>query len=128
MAPELVDDSTIAPSMASDVYSWALTSYEILSTCLPYHDRANAPLVNFGALRTAMQVVAGTLRPDLSLVREDCPPALVSLVRRAWDSDPRKRPAMAAVVREVAAMADEAARCGDGGGGGGGALPGQVDN
>ena len=47
-------------------------------------------------------LVRGSLRPDLAAVRADCPPALVALLRRCWDSDAACRPPMAAVVAEVA--------------------------
>ena len=54
-------------------------------------------------------LVRGSLRPDLAAVRADCPPALVALLRRCWDSDAARRPPMAAVVAEVARIEREAA-------------------
>lgn len=36
MAPELVEDPTVAASTASDVYSFAVTAWEILTCRLPY--------------------------------------------------------------------------------------------
>jgi serine/threonine protein kinase len=120
MAPELVEDPSVAPSMASDVYSWAITAWEILTTRLPYHNEKNEVVNDILTLKAMNALVRGTLRPDLGAVREDCPPAIVALVRRAWDSDPRKRPTMASIVDELMRIAADVE------GGESGALPGQV--
>jgi hypothetical protein len=79
------------------------------------------------ALKVMNALVAGTLRPDLGAVRADCPPALVALVQRCWDSAPRKRPAMREVVAELERIVAAGAAGGEGGAGdAAAALPGQA--
>jgi len=98
LAPELVEDPTLAPSMASDIYAWAITAWEILSMRLPYHDENNQPVLNFLSLKSQNAIVSGRLRPDLVAVRSDCPASVLALIQRAWVSEPRDRPSMAKCV------------------------------
>ncbi len=103
LAPEMVADSDTPPSMASDVYSWAITAWEILACLLPYHDTEGNVLVNVDKLQARLDLVNGKLRPDISRVRPDCPPSVVALIQRAWHSDPRFRPGVADIVAELQA-------------------------
>ena len=101
MAPELVEDPSVAPSLASDVYSWAITAWEILTTRLPYHNEKNEVVNDILTLKAMNALVKGTLRPDLNAIRDDCPKAIVLLLKRAWSSDIPERPTMANVVEEL---------------------------
>jgi serine/threonine protein kinase len=109
LVPEMVEDSDLAPSVASDVFSWAITTWEILTTSLPYHDAAGAMLVNVDKLKSRNDLVSGALRPDLDAIRPDAPRALVELLVRAWSSNPRSRLAMAAVAAQLEAILARAA-------------------
>lgn len=110
LAPELIEDSTAAPSLPSDVYSWAVTAWEVLTLHLPYHDAGGTLVVNLDRLQAMIDLVAGKLRPDMALVRPDAPAALLTLIQAAWHSDPRSRPKMSEVVQQLQALlTDEAA-------------------
>ena len=125
MAPELVEDQNVAASMASDVYSFAITAWEVLTTRLPYHNELGEVVHDVLTLRAMNALVRGTLRPDLSAVRADCPPALLVLLQRCWKSEPRERPTMVAAVAEIGRImrgAEAAAAAA-----GAGALLGHVD-
>ncbi len=87
-------------------------TWEILTTRLPYHDAAGAMLVNVDKLKSRNDLVSGALRPDLDAIRPDAPRALVELLVRAWSSNPRSRPAMAAVVAQLEAILARAAEGG----------------
>ena len=103
-APELLDDPTAAPSCASDVYAWAVLAWEVLSRRLPYHDGDSSPCINLERLSVRVDIVRGTLRPDIVHVRIDTPRALVALIQRAWSSDLSERPTMDEVVSELTSL------------------------
>ena len=124
MAPELVEDPSVAPSMASDVYSWAITAWEILTTRLPYHNEKNEVVNDILTLKAMNALVKGTLRPDLNAIRPDCPIAIVTLLKKAWSSEVQERPTMAAIVDEVMRIAASSATADADSGGG---LPGQIE-
>ena len=88
-------------STASDVYSFAVTAWEVLSCRLPYHTERGEVEHDVLTLKSMIALVSGRLRPDVGVVRADCPPALLALVQRCWDSEPRRRPGMPAVVVEL---------------------------
>ena len=78
-----------------------MTSWEVLTTRLPYHDEYGNIQHDVLTLKAMNALVSGKLRPDVSAVRADCPPALVALLQRCWDSEARNRPTMVAVVEEL---------------------------
>ena len=82
MAPELVEDPRFAPSTSSDVYSFSITAWEIISRRLPCHNDNGEMQHDVMTLKTMIALVSGLLRPDLAAVRADCPPALVALLQR----------------------------------------------
>jgi serine/threonine protein kinase len=122
MAPELVEDPSVAPSMASDVYSWAVTAWEILTTRLPYHNEKNEVVNDILTLKAMNALVKGTLRPDVNAIRPDCPAAIITLLKKAWSSDMSERPTMAKVVDDLMRIEASAASDTDSGG-----LPGQIE-
>lgn len=82
MAPEVFEGSTYTEKC--DIYSWAITLWEILSRRKPY-----AEMGGF-ALRILWAVSHGT-RPCLL---RNCPKILEDLMVRCWDKDADKRPQM----------------------------------
>eukprot|EP00243_Klebsormidium_subtile_P003289 TRINITY_DN16641_c0_g1_i1.p1 TRINITY_DN16641_c0_g1~~TRINITY_DN16641_c0_g1_i1.p1 ORF type:complete len:556 (+),score=117.73 TRINITY_DN16641_c0_g1_i1:123-1790(+) len=79
MAPEVADDGPY--SGKSDVYSFAMTCFEILSGSVP-----------FSTLKTdvaVMRAVDRGVRPELP---ESCPAELRALVESCWQHDHRARP------------------------------------
>ena len=100
-APELIDDPSQHASKASDVFSWALLAFEILSCLLPYHDAQGEMTVNLEKLSSKIEFVKGALRPDLTLVRPDTPPSVRTLLHRAWASNPADRPTVDQIVGEL---------------------------
>lgn len=104
LAPEMLDDGTLLPQCASDVYSWAVTAWEILTLRLPYHDAEGVPTVNLAKHSTLTGLITGSIRPDLSVLRVDTPPPLVALMQRAWAPTPAERPAIGDVLKELQAI------------------------
>jgi serine/threonine protein kinase len=93
--------------MASDIYSWAITAWEILTTRLPYHNENNQPVLNFLSLKSQNSIVSGRLRPDLLAIRSDCPSEILTLIQKAWSSEPRERPSMAKCVLSLIEIVSE---------------------
>ncbi|GAB5370012.1 hypothetical protein AAMO2058_001455800 [Amorphochlora amoebiformis] len=89
-APELLckERTNIVPTSKADVYSLAMTFYEIYSRKIPYedweNDRKDRP-----ELTVEEAIIAGSYRPEIPL---NMPDSLKSLIEQGWASDPQQRP------------------------------------
>jgi hypothetical protein len=97
MAPEMfgIDRSTvqwpqIAHAFKTDVYSFALVCYEILTRKQPFEDVLRSELYNWITVRRE--------RPELP---ERCPRRLASLIQRCWEHDPCVRPNFPEICTEL---------------------------
>ncbi|KLL02714.1 MAG: hypothetical protein MRECE_50c002 [Mycoplasmataceae bacterium CE_OT135] len=79
VAPEVLNKKGYTP--ASDIYSWGMVAYEVISGLPPYHD---LPHNNYLALK-----ICEGVRPRF---RVKIPALLKDLIERCWDADPKKRP------------------------------------
>ncbi|KAG2447105.1 hypothetical protein HYH02_007854 [Chlamydomonas schloesseri] len=118
MAPEAFDVThAVGLSDRADIYSFGVVLWEMLTGVRPWSG------VNM--LQIAVAVTMRQERPPLSLLAPPrCPARLAQLVAHCWESDPRRRPAAAEVVKTLALVQQElimAARHAGGGGGGAGA-------
>ncbi len=95
MAPELMfepkeDSSTMKYyPLKSDVYSYAMTCYEILSGLTPFEGIS---------IRELPQKVRAGLRPTLPT---SLPASLLSLIECCWDGDVRRRPSFSRISTEL---------------------------
>ena len=105
MAPELMTDhATVGPkSMGAagaewkpqliDVYSFGVLLFVALVRTKPYQRMVRESRMNLWALRNK---IVNDLRPDKDTECEaalaELPPAVVDLMRRCWDKDPRQSP------------------------------------
>jgi serine/threonine protein kinase len=76
---------------AADVYSYAITCYEILTGRLPYKAKLDPCELKF-------QIKFKNLRPHLP---DSLPPYLVTLIKRSWNSDARKRPTFSHICTDL---------------------------
>jgi serine/threonine protein kinase len=97
MAPEMfgIDRSTvqwpqIAHPFKTDVYSFALVCYEILTRKQPFEGVPRSELCNWITVRHE--------RPELP---ERCPRRLASLIQRCWEHDPCHRPNFPEICTEL---------------------------
>jgi hypothetical protein len=94
MAPELFEEQYSQPNQeqfkASDIYSYAVTCFEILTSESPF-----AEAKNHAEVRAAVK--AGT-RPHLP---DSLPTSLQSLIRRCWDADASSRPSFSEICAEL---------------------------
>lgn len=92
-APEVLHlQETEGPSYAwkSDVYSFAMVCYEILSGKVPFEDMASLSF-------WARSILKGE-RPTLP---QHCPPALKTLIESCWVHDYTARPNFASICKEL---------------------------
>ncbi|KAL6748367.1 kinase-like domain-containing protein [Haematococcus lacustris] len=91
MAPECFQANTVTPQ--SDVYSWAIIMWEMLTGQLPWYGCNNAAIIGAVAFRDE--------RPELPESAERCPPDLAALITRCWQPDPRDRPSAGELVKSI---------------------------
>lgn len=91
MAPEILDGKPY--NKKCDVYSFGICLWEIYCCDMPYLD------LSFADMTSA--VVHHNLRPE---VPRCCPHALADIMRKCWDANPDKRPAMSEVVQMLEAI------------------------
>jgi serine/threonine protein kinase/sugar lactone lactonase YvrE len=98
LSSELIEDQSMQPSKASDVYAWACVCWEIFTCRIPYHNDAGELVQDLTKLRNLTAIVTGKMRPDLSVLRPDAPPSIVEVMKRAWDPEPRDRPLIGEIL------------------------------
>lgn len=93
-APELHNALDLEMSGESqrpaDVYSFAMTCYEILTGRVPFDDVPNTEIY---------ERAVGGIRP--SLEEYSMPPILKGLIERCWATDPKERPNFAEICRSL---------------------------
>lgn len=72
-------------STRSDVYSFGICLYELLTSLLPYDDIKNRDQIIF-------MVGSGLLKPNFKNIRRDAPKTLRSLLEKCIQYDPNARP------------------------------------
>jgi serine/threonine protein kinase len=78
-----------------DIYSLAIMLWELLA--------GERPWQGCNVLDVAIKVVLQGVRPPLERLPESrCPPKLRTLIKSCWETDPRRRPAAAEVVKVLA--------------------------
>ena len=111
-APETFDSHF---TEASDVYSFAVTLWELASRALPYGDMADQAIM--------MAVYLREERPDLEQVEARCPPMVIETIKKCWAHDPKDRPTFKVVAESLgtldAALNTAAGTAGAAGGGDG---------
>ncbi|TYI66745.1 hypothetical protein E1A91_D09G246700v1 [Gossypium mustelinum] len=91
MAPEILEGKPY--NRTCDVYSFGICLWEIYCCDMPYPD------LSFADVSSA--VVRQNLRPDIPRC---CPNSLANIMKKCWNANPEKRPAMEEVVRMLEAV------------------------
>ncbi|CAL9688627.1 unnamed protein product [Knipowitschia caucasica] len=84
MAPEHLESIHTPSTEKSDVYSFAIVVWVILTGEEPYANARSEDHLS--------QCVRNGNRPAEDLIPQDVPPQIVQLMRRCWDPDPLQRP------------------------------------
>lgn len=90
MAPELLSENVFTEK--SDVYSFAVTTYEVLTRAHPFEDMSQAQIV----MKAALKEERPTISPKLL---DRIPADLVAIMEKCWLHEPKERPTFADVVR-----------------------------
>jgi serine/threonine protein kinase len=75
----------------TDVYSYAMTCYEVITGCVPFEDRSPRD-------------IDGVLRGERPALPDDTSPILVDLVGKCWHEDPLQRPSFRAIAETLLSL------------------------
>lgn len=76
---------------ASDVYSFGIVAWEVLSRELPWASVTHAKDVH-------IRVVLNDLRPDIPA---EAPADLADMMRACWAAEPKARPAFSSILKDM---------------------------
>ncbi|KAJ3594323.1 hypothetical protein NHX12_003630 [Muraenolepis orangiensis] len=93
MAPEHLEDINARSTEKSDVYSFAIVLWVIISGQDPYENAINETHIN--------SCVRNGHRPAMDLIAEDTPKEMVELMKSCWQQDPQNRPTFAKNLEEL---------------------------
>ena len=71
------------PSEKTDIYSFGILAWEVLTQLKPYSDITSA-------VELSVKIHEG-VRPDINLLPKDCPYAIRNMIERCWDTDRNNR-------------------------------------
>jgi serine/threonine protein kinase len=80
MAPELHDPDDGKSSKATDIYSYGVTLWELVTREIPFKN-ANSPYV----------IPGWVLVGKTNKIPEDCPPKLTEMIKKCWEFKPENR-------------------------------------
>ncbi|XP_066998430.2 serine/threonine-protein kinase mos [Anabrus simplex] len=90
-APELFKGEK--PSEKADVYSFAITMWQILSQCVPYEGLESHSII--------YRVVANEYRPDIVQGNSKVEMSSMQLCKYSWRANPLDRPMMVELIQEL---------------------------
>ena len=95
MAPELFDDE---PKMttASDIYSFGMVLWELVTRQLPYAKASNPMVAARWIEKGKKEEIPG-----------DCPPAFKKIIESCWQSTPTERPTAIRVLADLKPLAEQ---------------------
>ena len=94
MAPELLKDGML--SITFDIYAYAVTVWELVTTQVPWHDKEYQWIV--------YRVCRDKKRPKIP---SDCPKEVQALMHHCWNQDRHRRPHIDQVVTTVKKLKEE---------------------
>ncbi|XP_033164251.1 mitogen-activated protein kinase kinase kinase 7 isoform X1 [Drosophila mauritiana] len=97
-APEVLQGNK--PDEKCDVYSWAITFWEILSRKEPFEQ--------YNTLFELYMAINEGERPDLSYIMAGCPADIVALLSACWDPDISKRFSMELISQSTGRILSQA--------------------
>lgn len=95
MAPEAISENQF--SIQSDIYSFGITLWELLTGQDPYPD--------VDPVNTAMEVLVKERRPQLE--HFNVPPPIKKLLKECWVKDASKRPSVDDVIKVLTEFIDQ---------------------
>ena len=95
MAPELFDDEPKV-NTASDIYSFGMVLWELVTRQLPYAKAPNPMVAARWIEKGKKEEIPG-----------DCPPALKKIIESCWQSTPAERPTAIRVLEDLKPLAEQ---------------------
>ena len=98
MAPELLSGEKMRYDASCDIYSLAVTLWELVSRKLPFEEAPNPSLIPLWIAQGKREVIP-----------TDCPKLLGQLIQRTWSEDPAKRLDAAVIVKVLQSIVSKRA-------------------
>lgn len=119
VAPELLSNSKKTPkaTRASDVYSYGIILWEIVTRRTPYQGMIKShagPSGIAGAAAATLKAIQDIIAGMRPIIPDRCPPRMADLIRRCWHSDPNARPDFQTICDELSEMEREKSAVVDG--------------
>ncbi len=95
MAPELFDDEPKVTT-ASDIYSFGMVLWELVTRQLPYAKAPNPMVAARWIEKGKKEEIPG-----------DCPPALKKIIESCWETTPAQRPTAIRVLADLKPLAEQ---------------------
>lgn len=78
----------------------------------PHHcQRLQALLTNLSVLCAVQIIVAVAINGERPVIPEDCPPRLADLIMRCWREDPKGRPGVDELIKELDELIEVSTMC-----------------
>ncbi|XP_072029615.1 uncharacterized protein [Amphiura filiformis] len=105
MPPEAFSSKSTGPDEFWDIFTFAITSYELISGNDPW------PQINEWNAPIDVWVRNGE-RPDLTVLPPEAPSELIDVIKKCWEGEPMQRPSFKDILNSITELFEAKYKCG----------------